>query len=211
MNKFVENNFLVLYFLFSLLFSDTIFRGYINEHHFILDFVISFLILLTVAFLLTFICSFFRSSTSYLLSVLLLGIIAFIYSSQLIYFKFFKTFYSFYSVGNGAQAFEFWKDIAKLMLINSIWILLFFFPMFFLIAIGKKRLTVEVPTWTRRIVLISCVLLAQLTGIGAVYASGKEMNSAYNLYYKSSSLLLSVERLGLLTTMRLDLQRLVFD
>src|SRR5690606_17424906 len=138
-----------------------------------------------------------------------LTLVAFIYSSQLIYFKFFRTYYSAYSVGNGAQVLEFWKDIATLLKENIVWILLLFLPVLVIIVFGRKLASFEKIGWGKRLVLICCIVLVQLIGIGAVNVSGKEQNSAYDLYYNSSLPLLSVERLGLLTTMRLDLQRLL--
>ncbi|WP_230200213.1 LTA synthase family protein [Bacillus niameyensis] len=50
-------------------------------------------------------------------------------------------------------------------------------------------------------------MLFYAAGMGSIYAGARDQHSAYDLYFKSSYPLLSVERLGLFTTMRLDLQR----
>ena len=186
-----------------------IFRLYAFESPFNFDFVISFIFLLPFAFIFYIICSFFRGTSSHLLSVVLLGLIALIYSSQLIYYQFFRTIFSVYSVGNGAQILEFWKDIAKLFISQSIWILLLYLPVFLLIGFGKNQLSFEKINWFKRITLVCCIVLSQLLGIGAVYSSGTAQHSAYDLYFKSRSPMLSAERLGLITTMRLDFQRLI--
>ncbi|MCT8139400.1 hypothetical protein H1D32_17830 [Anaerobacillus sp. CMMVII] len=44
-------------------------------------------------------------------------------------------------------------------------------------------------------------------GIGIVLAGGKGQHTAYDLYFNSRNPVISSERLGLLTTMRIDLQR----
>ena len=186
-----------------------IFRLYAFESPFNFDFVISFIFLLPFAFIFYIVCSFFRGTASHLLSVVLLGLIALIYSSQLIYYQFFRTIFSVYSVGNGAQILDFWKDIAKLAISQSIWILLLYLPVFLLISFGKNQLSFEKINWYKRITLVCCIVLSQLLGIGAVYYSGTAQHSAYDLYFKSRSPLLSAERLGLITTMRLDFQRLI--
>ena len=186
-----------------------IFRLYAFESPFNFDFVspLYFYFLLRLFFILF--AASFEVHSSHLLSVVLLGLIALIYSSQLIYYQFFRTIFSVYSVGNGAQILEFWKDIAKLFISQSIWILLLYLPVFLLIGFGKNELSFEKINWFKRITLVCCIVLSQLLGIGAVYSSGTEQHSAYDLYFKSRSPMLSAERLGLITTMRLDFQRLI--
>ncbi|GHH98433.1 hypothetical protein AM1BK_19760 [Neobacillus kokaensis] len=86
---------------------------------------------------------------------------------------------------------------------------LFFAPVLFLVVFGKKMLVFKSCSTVNKLSVACCMLFAHVTGIAAVYAGGKAQNSAYDLYFKNSYSQLSVERLGLLTTMRLDLQRLI--
>lgn len=188
---------------------EIIFRIHTIEDFELIDLIRSGMFLIAFAIIFYLISTLFKGMSKFLLSVLFLTLVAFIYSSQLIYFKFFRTYYSAYSVGNGAQVLEFWKDIATLLKENIVWILLLFLPVLVIIVFGRKLASFEKIGWGKRLVLICCIVLVQLIGIGAVNVSGKEQNSAYDLYYNSSLPLLSVERLGLLTTMRLDLQRLL--
>ena len=188
---------------------EIIFRIHTIEDFELIDLIRSGMFLIVFAIIFYLISTLFKGMSKFLLSVLFLTLVAFIYSSQLIYFKFFRTYYSAYSVGNGAQVLEFWKDIATLLKENIVWILLLFLPVLVIIVFGRKLASFEKIGWGKRLVLICCIVLVQLIGIGAVNVSGKEQNSAYDLYYNSSLPLLSVERLGLLTTMRLDLQRLL--
>src|SRR5690606_6611813 len=60
-----------------------------------------------------------------------------------------------------------------------------------------------------RLSLVCCIVILHIAAISIVQFEGKDINSPYDLYYKSSFPVLSVDRLGLLTTMRLDLQRLI--
>lgn len=188
---------------------EIIFRIHTIEDFELIDLIRSGMFLIVFAIIFYLISTLFKGMSKFLLSVLFLTLVAFIYSSQLIYFKFFRTYYSAYSVGNGTQVLEFWKDIATLLKENIVWILLLFLPVLVIIVFGRKLASFEKIGWGKRLVLICCIVLVQLIGIGAVNVSGKEQNSAYDLYYNSSLPLLSVERLGLLTTMRLDLQRLL--
>ncbi|MFC5464963.1 LTA synthase family protein [Lederbergia graminis] len=209
MGKVIKVNSLFIYFIISVFFMEIIFRIHTIEDFELIDLIRSGMFLIVFAIIFYLISTLFKGMSKFLLSVLFLTIVAFIYSSQLIYFKFFRTYYSAYSVGNGAQVLEFWKDIATLLKENIVLILLLFLPVLVLIVFGRKLASFEKIGWGKRLVLICCIVLVQLIGIGAVNVSGKEQNSAYDLYYNSSLPLLSVERLGLLTTMRLDLQRLL--
>ncbi len=209
MGKVIKVNSLFIYFIISVFFMEIIFRIHTIEDFELIDLIRSGMFLIVFAIIFYLISTLFKGMSKFLLSVLFLTLVAFIYSSQLIYFKFFRTYYSAYSVGNGAQVLEFWKDIATLLKENIVWILLLFLPVLVIIVFGRKLASFEKIGWGKRLVLICCIVLVQLIGIGAVNVSGKEQNSAYDLYYNSSLPLLSVERLGLLTTMRLDLQRLL--
>lgn len=201
---------ILFYFFISIFYMESVFRVATVKNIAFKDLILSFIFLSTYMIVIYFIASFFRSKARYVLSCLSLGLIAFIYLTQLIYYQFFKTFYSAYSVGNSPQVFEFWKDIGRFLLQHSIWIFLIILPVFVLILFGKGYFTsIKRIGWMTRMILVFSVILTHLIGMSVVYAGGKEQHSAYDLYYKENFPLLSVQRLGLLTTMRLDLQRLL--
>lgn len=209
MKEFVRGDSLLIYILCSVSFMDIMFRVATAQQLFSINLLLSFVFLIPVAIFIYFICSFFQNRASHILSVFLLGTIAIIYSSQLVYFKIFRTFFSIYSVGNGGQVLDFWKDIGSLLLKNSYWILLVFLPVLVLTVVGRKIVSFKKIECVNRLSLIGCIIIAQLAGIGLVYASGKEQHSAYDLYYNNNFPLLAVDKLGLVTSMRLDLQRRV--
>ncbi|MGJ7921913.1 LTA synthase family protein [Neobacillus sp. LXY-4] len=207
--KLVKADSLLIFFVLSLLFIDSIFRMLTVEEPVSFSLLLSFVFLLAFAFVFYFICSFLNGRMSYLLSIVLLGITALLYSSQYVNFIMSRTFYSVYSAGNGAQVLDFWQDIVDHILAESIWIILFFLPAIFLAFFGKRMLSFEKTDKFNRISIICCFALTQATGIGIVFMSGKELNSEYDLYFKNSYPVLSVEKLGLLTTMRIDTERLI--
>ncbi|AZU61299.1 hypothetical protein CHR53_08505 [Neobacillus mesonae] len=209
MRKVLKADSLFFYFFISLLWMEVIFRVSVMKQSYSFGILISCIFVLSLAFLFFFLCSFFKRKAGFFLSIFLLGLSSFIYASQFIYFKFFRTYYSLYSVSNGGQIVEFWRDIAAFAGKHSILLFLFFAPVLFLIVFGKKMLVFKSCSTVNKLSLACCALFAHGTGIAAVYAGGKAPNSAYDLYFKNSYPQLSVERLGLLTTMRLDLQRLI--
>jgi lipoteichoic acid synthase len=199
---------LLFYFLVSLFYMETILRIHTTGKLFSSGLLYSILFSISLAIIFYLICSFFQGKVSCIFSVVLLTISAVVFSSQLIYFKFFKTFYSMYSAGNAGQVFQFWRDIYYLTLRNF-WILaLLFIPVFLIIPLRKKVFNYSRINWTCRSIMICTIFLFHLIGITVIHVGSRAQHSPYDLYFDSSYPNLSVERLGLITTMRLDLQRL---
>lgn len=209
MTHSAKNNLLFFYFFISILFIDTIFKYTTIKGFLLIDTLLSSIFLLVYVLVLYFILSFFYGYVKFAISALLLGFVAFIYTSQLIYYKFFKTFYSFYSVGNSKQALGFWKDILQYVMKNSFWIIVLFLPVIVLLIFGRQYFSFAKTSWFTRFALVLCIVLTQLVGVSVVKVSGKHHHSAYDLYYRTSLPELSTQRLGLFTTMRLDIQRLL--
>jgi len=188
---------------------ESILRAVVIENFFSFGLIFSFIFSVFFAIILFILSSFFEEKTNYIISSILLGIAAFIFSSQLVYYKIFRIFYAVYSFGNVSQVFEFWKDIWAGMLQNAIWITLIFSPAIINIAFRQNFLSYQKISKSYRIPLIYSIIFTHFIALGIVNLGSRETNSAYDLYNNSNYPILSVEKLGLLTTMRLDLQRLV--
>ncbi|RHW41715.1 alkaline phosphatase family protein [Neobacillus notoginsengisoli] len=209
MAEIVKRDSLLLYVFFSMLFIDLIFRLGTVEVFQSRDFILSIIFILAISLFLYFLISFTSGRAAKHFSSVMLGLITFLYLSQFAYFRFFKTYYSVYSAGNGGQILEFWKDITSHLFEQFLWIAAMLLPLLVLIFFGGRFIHFQKHDNFSRLSILGCFIITQLAGVGTVFASGKKVNSAYDLYYRSSIPLLSVERLGLLTTMRVDLQRLV--
>ncbi len=172
--------------------------------------MISLLFSFSIALVIYLLCSLFESRTNYLLMAVILGATALFFASQLVYFKIFKTYYSLYSAGNAGQVFEFWRDAALITLRSLPWLLVFFIPVLFLVTYGKKHISFERLHAQERIILGCCIVLAHAAALSVVSINGKQTFSAYDLYFNSYEPVHSTVQLGLLTTMRIDFQRLVF-
>jgi phosphoglycerol transferase MdoB-like AlkP superfamily enzyme len=88
---------------------------------------------------------------------------------------------------------------------------MFFLPAVFIIFLRKKLALVKQVDKISVTLLTGSIILSYLIGITSVCIGSREQNSAYDLYFSGSSPVLSVEKLGLITTMRLDFQKLVFN
>ncbi|RDU35964.1 LTA synthase family protein [Neobacillus piezotolerans] len=209
MAEFTKKDGVLLFFFFSLLLMEFAFRKGLFQEIQLRDYLLSVIFILGISVFLFFMIGFFRGKAGFSVSFLLIVLCSLLYQSQFIYYKFFKTFYTVYSAGNGAQAAEFWRDIGNLARENAFWLAVFLAPPLLFLPLGRF-FTFQKQDKLNRISLIACFAFSQMAGIGTLMASGKEINSAYDLYFRSSMPLLSVERLGLLTTMRIDMQRQLF-
>lgn len=200
----------LLYIIASLFFMETVLRFSILEDGTFLGFLISFIFSIFSGLILYTTCSLYEGKINYSLSCAFLLISSFIFASQLIYFKFFKTFYSVYSASKASQVTEFWKSTLHIAMKNIFNIILIFLPAVLLIKGGKKLISFVKVKKEKRLILISIIFSTYLASILLMFADGKEQYSAYDLYFNNSYPILSVKKLGLITTMRLDLQRTLF-
>lgn len=150
----------------------------------------------------------FKGKFQWITSFFSMFILGIVFSSQLIYYKFFKTFYTLYSAGNSEQVFEFWKDILTVTLKNIYWVIILLLPSILLVILRKKLFDENRIGWGFRSLVLGLLIISHFSTVAAIYFGDKGQNSAYDLYFDSNLPLLSVNKLGLITTMRLDLQRL---
>lgn len=208
MSKNLKTIYLMFYFTISLFYMEIILRISTSSTLFSLGLLFSFIFSISFAVIFYLICALFKGRTSSILSCLFLVLSALIFSTQLIYYRFFKTFYTLYSAGNAAQILEFWMDILSTAARNCIWLILFFIPSALVVILRKKMLPYKRINRYYIILLIYFTVLSHIMGLAVIFSSSRDQYSAYDLYFKSSYPLLSVERLGLITTMRLDFKRL---
>ncbi|MBU9714189.1 LTA synthase family protein [Evansella tamaricis] len=207
MLNIVKVNYLLFYFFLSILYMESLLRIATTGRLFSFGFLLSIFFSFSFAIILFLLSTFYKKTANYIIATSLLVFTAIIFSSQLLYHNTFRTFYSMYSASNASQLMGFWRDILALLSENTIWILTLFFPAVLLIILRKKIFTFERMKWQYRTIFILMVIVFHVIGVAAVFGGGKEQHSAHDLYFKTNNSFLSVERLGLITTMRIDFQR----
>lgn len=200
---------MLIYFILSLFYLETILRASLGEGFFSSGFLISLLFSLPFSFLSYIISTGFNSSVNYVVTIVLLVLWGLIFASQILYYKLFKTFYTLFSAGNAGQVLEFWKDILALMANNILWILLAFAPCISIIWL-KKLLVFTSISMKTRVILIFSAIIFHIIGVAFICAGERTQYSAYDLYFNNDYPVMSVKKLGLITYMRLDIQRLIF-
>lgn len=200
----------MIYFIISIYFMELILRlSVAGDNGFVSVVLLNSLIFSIILGLIIFlISSLFQRRLNFIVSLVLLLLTGLLFTSQFLYYKFFRTFYSFYSAGNANQILDFRQDIWTVISNNYLWLILFLLPALFILFVGGKIFNFDRIRLLNKGLIIALIIIFHITGLTSIWLSGQDQNSAYDLYFQIRDPILSVDRLGLYTTMRLDLQRL---
>ena len=143
---------------------------------------------------------------------IVIGYSAFLYllcASQLVYYRIFKTFYSFYSMTNGGQVLQFWKVTLEAIWQNILLLLFMALPLLFVILLGKKFFSYKPFRGLQYPIMLAAAGLAfqLLLVLCLPVFGGMSDNSAYGYYHNTSDSYAGINKLGLLTGFRVDMQR----
>lgn len=199
---------LLIFLMGSIFFMEIILRVNTETSFFNIGLIFSALFAASTALCIYLLTSFFRGWGRTLILGLTLGVTTILFASQFIYYKIFKTFYTVFSAQNGGQVLEFMNDILFMIRKNFLWLLLLFLPLvLFLVLKARSRKSTYRFTWTERGISLALFVLFFGAALMGINLGDKEQNSAFDMYYKNNYPVASVNQLGLLTSMRLDLQR----
>ena len=122
-------------------------------------------------------------------------------ASQLVYYRIFGTFYTFFSMTNGAGAFQFAATIRTAIGNSILPILIMALPALYLLVMGLRHLGFQRHrTWKAKTALAALGIVIQIAAVVALpWLGGTEDTSAYGLYHNASDAYLGVNRLGLFT------------
>jgi len=163
----------------------------------------------SISALLTLITAFFGKYQRWFMGLLLILICVF-YGSQLFYFSFFKTFYMFYSVLNGTQVGEFYREIFAMLLEHWLWFPMLFSPLIIFIII-KKKMPKLIIRKELTLLLVSVTFFFHVFGLLTINFGPKDNGSAFDAYYYHGYPIDSISQLGLLTSIRIDVKRMIID
>ena len=206
MKSGIKNLLVSVYYVFIVIYLEIMVKLAIGME-FKEDLLLIILFSASLGLVLYLIHSVFNGKTRYAIMLTIVLVLCFFYASQLIYYKFFRTFYIANSAKNGTQVAEMWKDIANKLKDNWNYILYLFIPFITYIFAGFRIKRTMRPG---KGLLISAILLAVLlhaTGVYVVMGDTVGVNSTYDLYYKTSIPTLAAKRLGIFTFMRVDIKK----
>ncbi len=203
-------NLLIYYILFivyeELVFSCIIFKTFPASFGLIILFSIP------IAIVLNLITSVFKPKVNKIITYIITIALIIIFGAQIVYYSMYEAIISFFSMMHGGQVTEFMEVIIDVVLRNWYGILLCIIPLIILIILSKKKvITFERNSIKQIAIKITSVLIIQLIALLCVnFINTDDMYSNKNLYYNIHVPKVTANRMGLLTTMRLDLQRFIF-
>ena len=202
---------LLIFYSFLIIYLELVYKSAVLNNVFSINTLT--VIVFSIPFILinTLISSLFKEKINRIISVVLSIFITLIFISQYIYFEFYDSIFSIYSIKEGTgQVFgEFFSAILK-MVLDNIWVtLLFLLPFLLFIIFGKKIFNFErnkkasLITGGLSIVSIAiCILFVQFYGSG--------MYSLKRLYKETHAPMITINKVGLLSMEVLDLDRFIF-
>lgn len=173
-----------------------------------LDFAFVALFSLPAGIIFFILSSVFPSGTNKVAAIILLSLLILVYNIQLIYYDVFKTPMSFFSFTGTGDVLQFKEIIMTAIFKNFIAVILLFVPIMILPFIIIKASIVRLNLKTFCFILIF-LTLSHLTSIICLNFTKDDSFSQYTLYYKSFIPELSVKKLGLMTTIKLDIKGLI--
>lgn len=202
---------LLIFYSFLIIYLELVYKSAVLNNVFSINTLT--VIVFSIPFILinTLISSLFKEKINRIISVVLSIFITLIYISQYIYFEFYDSIFSIYSIKEGTgQVFgEFFSAILK-MVLDNIWVtLLFLLPFLLFIIFGKKIFNFErnkkaslITSGLSIVSIAICILFVQFYGSG--------MYSLERLYKETHAPMITINKVGLLSMEVLDLDRFIF-
>ena len=133
------------------------------------------------------------------------------FAAQFIYYKFYASIISIYSLFAGGQVFQFFESILEVIGINIVGFILLLLPIILIILLQIfKVIRFEKTKFIYRLGFIVVFLIVEvLISLSIYYIPSDEMYSNHNLYYKLHTPVLTVKRFGIINMLKLDLERIV--
>lgn len=202
---------LFIYLWGSIFYLETIFRKLCTGKLIGPGIFYSLIFAAPIALLGYLICSAFKEHKRTKVGIIFLGVVTGIFLSQFIYFKIFRMFYSLYSATNAGQIFEFWQIIALKVKNNFMGILWMMMPFLLLIVLRNKIIDKKIFNFKTRSIVVGMMVGMQLIAVLSLSLGGKDAYSPYDLYFRHHYPVVAAEKMGLLTTLRLDAKRSIFN
>lgn len=208
--KVINKYNLLIFNILFILFMDICFKLLAFNNIFNITTLYMILFDLIFAIIITILESLFNEKINKVITFILTIFSSLIIIAQYVYFLYYDTIFSIYSLFHGAQVFGFIGSIIEVMLQNILSILLLTIPLITFFFIFKK-LNFERKNYYFNIFSFSASILIYILVIFLLHISNNSKTySSYGLYFETHVPKLTVRDFGVLTEMRLDLKRTIF-
>lgn len=202
---------LIVYFSFLIIYLEIVYKALVLKNVFSLNTLLIILFSVPFILLFTIMSSLFNSKINKVISIFNSIFITFIFASQYIYFEFYDSIFSVYSIkaGTGQVFGEFFSAIFK-MVVDNIWgVLLIVLPTILFIIFKNKVFDFSRKRVMFIVELVSIVIFIVITKL-VVHFNNAGMYSLNRIYYESHAPMITINKVGLLSMEVLDLKRYLF-
>ena len=202
---------LLIYFILLFIYEETIFHLFVFEK-FTFNYLYIVLFSIPIGCICYLLSNFLKNKWNRIPAYTFIILAIFLFISNFIYYKVYLSIISLYSFLNGNQVLGFINHIILIAKNNWYVILLMILPLIIIIILDttKKISYQRISLLNKLIIIIAIIIIQVSTLISIQLIKSNDIYSNKNLYSNIHSPLLTAERFGLITTFRLDCQRLIF-
>ncbi len=199
----------LLFWIIFILYMEIIFKLYIFKNIFNLDIFYIILFSFTIGLVCFIITNLAGKKINKIISIFVIYFFTILFISQIIYYKTFLSIFSIYSMGKAGQVFDFSDTILNIISRNILIIFLLLTPILYFTFFNKYIKYIQLNK-KQLFTYIGIALISIFISLGSLILNSNDKYSPRELYYNIHSPTLSVNKLGLITTMRRDLMKIVF-
>lgn len=169
-------------------------------------------VLFSISFglILTLFCSLFKKEKiNKIISIVVSILIGILYCAQIIYYKMYESFFSFSAMLMAAQVTEGADQVATVTIHNLLPLVIAFIPVI-LSIIFSKHIDFKKLSHKTKLSLFGIILIVHSTALFIIALDKDGVYSNYQVYNNTVSPSISADRFGIITTMRLDVQKRIF-
>ena len=199
---------LLIYFFVSLVFMELVLKITFEGFNFGSIYMLFFIV--PTSLFLFLISSLFKRKINQRIAIISMSIITLVFCVQTVYRTIFRTYLTLGTAFRGVRALQFGSIVLGGIRKSWFTLILLLIPLCVIIFIGKKKWFPKQANTAFDITIGSVMVVTHLIALALLLISGKAYGSSFDLYHKTKNMERSVEKLGMLTTARLDLKRTVF-
>lgn len=195
--------------LLSLLYFDLIFNLFSFDSYLRESFVNIILFCFVNSFLIFIFTSIWSDKVNRIVTYILYSFMGIWYSLYFVFYKVLLTPFSLLLLRQTDQVLDFPINIILSILQNIHVILLNFVPLV-LFVIFRKKINSTKLVFREICGYILCLCLAILVYVGNIFIGDRSTGSIYNLYFETNNVSLNIERLGVMASTLIDVERALF-
>lgn len=197
-----------------ILYFETLFWVFIFNKFIDINFLKVSLFSLVISLCLYFILILLNTKFKKIFLITIITLLTLIYLVYFIYYKIYTTVFSFNIISNAGLALDFLDFLFGTILKNIVPVILFLVPIIVVIILTSKTLLLYIEKIHKKEILITVaiILIVDIITLSSILITknSKYLYNDYNLYENIHVPEMMARRFGVLTTMRLDLQRIMF-